>query len=284
MNRIAKQKLQIFIKYIVLSMITIIVVMPFIFMIANSFMDKTEILSNYSNLAKDTYYRTSLIPEKVTLIQYYEVLFRSPTYIRQFFNSVVLTFPALIIQIIVSFIAAYSFAKIKFPGRDIIFIFIIIIMLLPIQVTLIPNYILLRSIDLLNKQLGIVLLSAFAPLGLCLLRQYLRYIPEDAIEAAKIDGASHLKIILTIVMPQAKGGIAAVVILSFIDNWNMVEQPLLLLKDDMLRPLSLLMASFNASSFGIAFAAGVIYMIPALLIFALGQEYIILGINLYGRK
>lgn len=88
----------------------------------------------------------------------------------------------------------------------------------------------------------------------------------------------------SILLPQSAGGLAAVAILSFIDNWNMVEQPLLFLKDTGMQPLSVLMGNYQSANFGSAFAAGVVFMIPALLIFLLGEEYLVMGINLYRRK
>ncbi len=278
-----KKKLRVTTKYIIISLISLVVLMPFIVMITNSFMQTQEIIANYSTQSGE-YQKLSLIPTQVTLNQYYNVFFRQSDYIRQFWNSVILTFPSVIIQIIISFMAAYALAKIKFPGRNIIFIIILIIMLLPIQVTLVPNFMVLNLLNLTNKQIGIILINIFSPLAICLLRQYLMYIPDETIEAAKIDGAGQLHIIFRIILPQAKGGIAAVAILSFIDSWNMVEQPLILLNDTMKQPLSVLMTSYNYSNIGVAFAAGVVFMIPALIIFLLGQEYIVEGIKLYRSK
>lgn len=278
-----KDTIRIIIKYIFLIVLAFAVLMPFIVMITNSFMHSSEIIANYSSEGNE-YYKLSLIPQKVTLNQYYQVFFRRPTYIKEFWNSVILTFPTVIIQIIFSFMAAYAFAKIKFPGRDIIFAILLLIMLLPLQVTIVPNFMVLKSLKLIDKQIGIILIGTFAPLTVCLLRQYLRYISDEAMEAAKIDGASHIQIIFKIVLPQAKGGLAAAGIIAFIDSWNMVEQPLLFLSDVELMPLSVMITSFNQSSFGMAFAAGIVFMIPALIIFFLGQDYIITGIKLFGRK
>lgn len=277
------KRLRIIFKYLLLFVFALCVLMPFIVMITNSFMESSEIISNYSSEG-DNYYKLSLIPSKFTLNQYYHVFFRRPTYIRQFWNSVMLTFPAVFIQIIISFMAAYAFAKIKFPGRDIIFAVLLLIMLLPLQVTLVPNFMVLNALKLINKQAGIILISAFAPLTVCLLRQYLRYIPDEAMEAARIDGANHLQIIFMIVLPQAKGALAAAGIITFIESWNMVEQPLLFLSDETLMPLSVMITSFNQSSFGLAFAAGIVFMIPSLILFFLGQDHMITGIKLIGRK
>ena len=227
--------------------------------------------------------KLSFIPNKVTLNQYYQVLFRRPTYLLQFWNSILLTVPTVIIQTVIAFMAAYAFAKIKFPGSDIIFLITLILMLLPIQVTLIPNYMVLDKFNLINTYEGIIFIGIFAPFSMCLLRQYLRYIPDDSIDAAKLDGATNIQVIFKIVLPQAKGGIAAVAILSFIENWNMVELPLLLLEDEAMHPLSIFMNRFVSTDFGLSFAAGIIFMIPVLIVFFLGEKYIVLGLKMYRR-
>lgn len=104
-------------------------------------------------------------------------------------------------------------------------------------------------------------------------------IPNEYIEAAKIDGCSLIQIFFKIVLPLSKGGIASLAILSFIDNWNMVEQPLIFLKDANKYPLSIYLSNVNKGELGIAFAAGVIYMLPMLLMFLYGENYLVEGIS-----
>ncbi|MCK5129045.1 MAG: carbohydrate ABC transporter permease, partial [Clostridiales bacterium] len=240
-------------------------------------MESEEIIVKYDESKLQTKYMNfSLIPDKVSLQQYFKTFFRNSAYLKKFWNSILLTFPTVIIQTTIAFIAAYAFAKFNFPGRHIIFVVILVLMLLPIQVTLVPNYMVLDFLKLLNTYRGIIYTGIFAPLALFLLRQYLRYIPNQSIDAAMIDGAGHVRIMLSIILPQAKGGVAAVAILSFIDNWNMVEQPLAFLSNKNMYPLSIFMSQFISNNFGAAFSAGIIFMIPAVIIFLLGEEYIIL--------
>ena len=277
-----KNKVRIAIKYVVLCILAAAVMMPFIFMFTNSFMSSDEISTKYEE--KDGYSQGmnfSLIPDKVSLQQYYKIFFRNPMYLRQFWNSVLLTFPTVVIQTMVAFLAAYAFAKIRFPGRDVIFVMILVLMLLPIQVTLVPNYMVMDFLNLIDTYRGIIYVGIFAPFALFLLRQYLRYIPNHSIEAALIDGAGQFQTMMQIILPQAKGGVAAVAILSFIDNWNMVEQPLLFLSETSMHPLSVFMNQFISKNFGTAFTAGIIFMVPALIIFLLGEKYIILGLKMY---
>ena len=120
---------------------------------------------------------------------------------------------------------------------------------------------------LLDTIWALILPSAFTAFGVCLLRQYMRYVPDDAIEAARIDGASTLKILFKIVIPQVKGGIAALMILTFIDNWNMVEQVVIYITDKDKYPLSVALSSFGTTDPGVIFACGVIFMIPPLLLY-----------------
>jgi multiple sugar transport system permease protein len=147
--RYHKNKLRIAVKYVVLCLIALVILMPFFFMFTNSFMESDEIIAKYDESeAQSKYFSFSLIPDKVSLQQYFRIFFRSPVYLKQFWNSVLLTFPTVIIQTAVSFMAAYAFAKINFPGRHVIFVVILVLMLLPIQVTLVPNYMVLDYLKL----------------------------------------------------------------------------------------------------------------------------------------
>ena len=175
-------------------------------------------------------------------------------------------------QVIVSALAAFAFAKLKFPFRDKLFFVYIVLLILPLQVTLVPNYIVLDNLELLNNFLAIILPGTFSAFGICLLRQSIKYIPESSIEAARIDGASYFKIFTNIILPQIKGGLITLTLLCFIDNWNVVEQPLIYFDDEAMYPLSIGLSDISNSDYGIVFACGVMFMIPALLIYLYGQK------------
>jgi len=280
------------ITYILLIIISAVMIFPVIFMAANSFMDENEVLQTYSvfnDSSEDEnreieFIKFRLIPRMATLMQYYHTLLRDPTFLIMFWNSVFITVPILILQIIVSVIGGYAFAKFKFPFRDQIFFMFIIVMLMPYQVTLVPNYIILNKLNLLGSYLAIILPGAFSTFGVFLLRQFMISIPDEYSEAAKVDGAGYIKIFSKVIVPQCKGGIASLAILSFIDNWNMVEQPLIFLKDSYKYPMSIFLSYINQTQLGIAFACGILYMLPAVLIFLYGEEYLIKGIQLSGIK
>lgn len=140
------------------------------------------------------------------------------------------------------------------------------------QVTLVPNYIVLDNLELLNNFLAIILPGTFSAFGICLLRQSIKYIPESTIEAARIDGASYFKIFTNIILPQIKGGLITLTLLCFIDNWNVVEQPLIYFDDEAMYPLSIGLSDISNSDYGIIFACGVMFMIIPLLIYLYGQR------------
>ena len=112
----------------------------------------------------------------------------------------------------------------------------------------------------------------------------MRSIPGEYSESAKIDGAGHFSVFSKIVLPQCKAGVASLAILGFIDNWNMVEQPLIFLKDEFKYPMSIFLSKINSGQLGIAFACGVIYMIPPILIYLFGEEHLVKGIQLAGLR
>ena len=218
------------------------------------------------------------IPDKVSFSQYITVLFRSPDYLLKFWNSVILVVPIVILQLIIASIAAYGFTRCGGKVSDVIFFSYVILMLMPYQVTLVPNYLVSDWLGILNTRWAIILPGAFAPFSVFLLTKFMRRIPNSLIEAAKLDGSSEFQIFKNICLPQCRSALYSIAILVFIDYWNMVEQPLILLSDASLQPLSVYLSTINTGEIGIAFAIAVIYMIPGLLLFLHGEEYLVEGI------
>ena len=265
-------------KYIFLTVITAIFLFPVVYMIACSFMSDSQI-SEMLDFANGEYKNLNMIPGMFTLEQFYQVFFRRPEYLLKFWNSVIIALPTVIGQVIVSALAAFAFAKLKFPFRDKLFFVYIVLLILPLQVTLVPNYIILDNMNLLNNFLAIILPGTFSAFGICLLRQSIKYIPDTSIEAARIDGASYFKIFTKIILPQIKGGLVTLTLLSFIDSWNVVEQPLIYFDNSAMYPLSITMSDISDSDYGIIFACGVMFMIPALIIYFYGQKDIDLSFS-----
>ena len=171
------------------------------------------------------------IPDMVSFSQYATILFKSPDYLLKFWNSLVLVVPITVFQLIVALLASYGFARTKGKVSAIIFFAYIILLLMPYQVTLVPNYLVLDWMNLLNTNWAIWLPGIFSPFSVYLLTKYMKRIPVALVEAARIDGANEWQIFSRIYVPISKGIIISCVILVFMDYWNMVEQPLLLFTD-----------------------------------------------------
>ena len=277
---------------IVAATFALLFLMPIVLTISNSFMASSEISSNYgsvfaTNSTGGKVYisekvNLKFIPDMVSFSQYITVLFKSPEYLLKFWNSVILVGPIVIFQLITASLASYGFARYQGRIRQIIFFAYIILMLMPYQVTLVPNYLVSDWLNILDTYWSIWLPGIFSPFAVYLLTKFMRRIPTSVIEAARIDGAGEWQIYRRICLPLCKGAICSAAILVFIDYWNMVEQPLILLTDAETHPLSVFLSKINAGEIGLAFAVATIYMVPCLLIFLYGEEYLVDGITYQG--
>ena len=278
---------------LILIIVAVLYVIPIIFTICNSFMAESEIAANYGKIFESVTGKGSsryisetvhlkFIPDMVSFKQYFTVLFNSPDYLLKFWNSVILVIPIVIFQMGVALLASYGFARYRGRLREIIFFAYIILMLMPYQVTLVPNFFVSEWLGIIDSNWAIWLPGIFSPFAVFLLTKCMRRIPVGIIEAAKIDGAGEFKIFTQICIPLCKSAIASVCILLFIDYWNMVEQPLVLLSDSDMHPLSVFLSKINQGEIGIAFAVATIYMIPTLLVFQYGEEYLVEGITYQG--
>jgi multiple sugar transport system permease protein len=296
-----KRKKKSFLKKVLLTFVALVFavsfLLPTILTIANSFMESTEINTNYGvifNQYKETDYgerntdyvaekvNLKFIPDKVSFSQYTTVLLKSPEYLLKFWNSVILTVPIVIFQILIALGASYSFMRFRGRVKEIVFFLYVALMLMPYQVTLVPNYLVADWMHTLNTRWSIILPGIFAPFSVYLLTKYMRRIPNSLIEAAQLDGANEWQIFTRVCIPLCKGSIASVAILVFIDYWNMVEQPLIMLSDSDKHPLSVFLSQINSGEVGLAFAVATIYMVPTILIFLYGEEYLVDGISYSG--
>ena len=253
--------------------------LPTVLTLANSFMTSNEINANYgamlSNMTenKKTFISTNVnlkfIPDKVTFDQYKAVLIQNSDYLMKFWNSVWLTVPITVFQMAVAILTSYGFSRYPNKFKGIIFFAYIILMIMPYQVTLVPNYLVADKFGLLDTRLSIILPAIFSPFSIFLLTKVMRRIPISYVEAAKLDGAGEFKIV-------------SIAMLVFIDYWNMVEQPIVLMKESTLHPLSVFLSQINEKDIGLAFAIGVVYMIPTVLMFLYGEDYLVEGITYSG--
>ncbi|NEN85675.1 carbohydrate ABC transporter permease [Paenibacillus elgii] len=276
-----------------MAVIAAALLMPIVITFTNSLMTEWEIGSNYGLIGKMTdaaagnanrFVNLKLLPNLASLEQYASVLVLDSSFLRMFWNSVFLVVPIIAGQTVVGALAAYAFAKLRFRGRDALFLVYVMTMLMPFQVTLVPNYMMADKLGLLNSPSAIIWPGVFAAFGVFMLRQFALHIPFSYIEAAKMDGAGHVRIFSEIIVPMLKPGLGALVVLLFADYWNMVEQPLVFLDDSLKQPLSVYLSKVQEGERGIAFAASMLYMTPMVLLFLYAETYFIEGIELSGIK
>jgi len=275
--------------FILATFFALMFLMPTVLTISNSFMTQSEIDANYGMIFESTRPGTGqfvadsvnlkFIPDQVSFSQYATVLFMSPEYHLRIRNSVLLVFPIVILQLSVATFAAYSFTRFRSRFKNVLFFTYIILMLMPVQVTIVPNFIVADRLGILDTRWAIIFPGMFAPFAVFLLTKFMRRIPSVLIEAARLDGATEWQIFCRVTLPQCRSALYSVAILIFIDYWNMVELPLILLGDSELQPLSVYLSVINAGEVGIAFAAAVIYMLPPLMLFLHGEEALVEGIT-----
>lgn len=270
----------------------VLFLMPIVLTITNSFMSSSEISANYGQVFSTTdnggkvfiseRVNLKFIPDMVSFSQYATVLFKSPDYLFKFWNSVILVVPIMVFQLFVAAGASFGFTRFRGRLKEIIFFLYIILMLMPYQVTLVPNYLVASWLKILDTRWAIWLPGIFSPFAVFLLTKNMRRIPVSILDAAQIDGAGEWQIFRKICMPLCKGAIFSIAILIFIDYWNMVEQPLILLADEEMHPLSVFLSKINLGEIGLAFAVATIYMIPPILVFLYGEDYLVEGITYQG--
>ena len=258
------ENVRISIATVIAAFFAILFLMPIVLTITNSFMSSSEISANYGSVFATNdkggkvyiseKVNLKFIPDIVSFSQYSTVLLKSPEYLLNFWNSVILVGPIVLFQLIVASLASYGFARYSGKLRSLVFFSYVILMLMPYQVTLVPNYLVAEKLNILNTYWAIWLPGIFSPFAVYLL----------------------------ICMPLCKGALCSAAILVFIDYWNMVEQPLILLSDAETHPLSVFLSKINSGEIGLAFAVATIYMVPSLLVFLYGEEYLVDGITYQG--
>ena len=257
-----------------LFLLAALFVAPVVITFTSSFMGTAELAQMFERKGS-----IRVIPMKITLDSYYQLLFAGTQYLGMFWNSVLMAISISMGSVVVGLIVGYVLAKGQFRGRDALRFLYIVMMLMPFQVTLLPNYIMLKQMKLFNTNWALILPGAFAPFGVFLLSQFIRGMPDEMIEAATLETNSPLRLLGHIVAPMVYPGLLAAFLLSFADAWNMVEQPLILLQDTWRYPLSLALNDMHGSDMAIAFAGAVLYMLPVVFLYRLFEEELIQGLS-----
>ncbi|HYE67219.1 MAG TPA: carbohydrate ABC transporter permease [Anaerovoracaceae bacterium] len=277
----------------VLTSLGVLFLIPLIVTFTNSFMPANDIASHYTtqlsifdvlNGVKEKFIQIPLIPSQISVSQYADVLINQPSFLILLTNSLKITMPVVLGNLIVSMLAAYGFTIWKWKHKEKVFFIYIVVMLMPLQAVLVPNYIIADQLGLTTSYLAIILPGIFSPFGTFLLRQNIKGVPKEYFEAAQVDGAGSLYIFLFIALPQMKSGIAALAMLVFIEYWNTVEQVIIFIKEYYREPLSVFLSHIPSENVSMIFAASAIYMLLPLWFLLLGQKDLEKGIELSGIK
>lgn len=262
------------------GIVAAIFLIPVINTITNSFMATEQLYTS----------GLQFLPQRFNIQQYYILTVFKGEYFKFFLNSIKLTGLIIVGQVIIGVITAFAFAKMKFPGRDWIFAIYILVALLPFQVTLVPNTIIFNTLErtlnfrIIDTHWSIILPGVFSSFGIFLLKQFITNIPNELIEAARIDGAGDMRIFFRIVLPMVTPAVFILVMLTFIDYWNVVEQAFIFLDTPDRFPLSVFLEDIYYEDFEVFYSGAVLYFIPAIIIFLKGEKYLTESIGLGGLK
>lgn len=226
----------------------------------------------------------TLLPFYPTGMHFVKLLFYTPEFFTVFWNSIKLVGCILLGQMLVAIPAAFGFSRFSFRGKHALFLSYVILMLMPFSVLMLPSYLMLNGMHLMNTHWAIILPAVFSTFPVFIMYRGFAAIPKEMYEAAKIDGAGDWQTFVKIGLPLGSPGILSALVLGFLEYWNMVEQPLAFLEDLSLWPLSLYLPEINLQRAGMALAASVITLIPAVFVFFMGQDYLESGITASGMK
>jgi multiple sugar transport system permease protein len=256
--------------------IAAVMLLPLVWMVATSFKPEADIVK----------FPPSLLPDRVTLEHYLDVWDRIP-FARLYVNTIVFAGGVTLISLLLDSMCAYALARLEFPGRNLVFVAILVMLMLPFQVTLIPLYDLLVSLGWTNTMQGLIVPRATNAFGIFFLRQFLLSLPRDLEEAARIDGASEFRIYRRIIMPLAAPALLTLGLFHFMYNWNDLLWPLIITQDQARQTLPAGLALFmgqHVVEFGILMAASVLALIPVVLFFLVIQRRFVEGIATTGIR
>lgn len=255
---------------------TFVILAPVLWFVLSSFKDATDLGAR----------PPKILPTRWAFENYTEA-FQAYNYTRYFLNSVFVTVVATVLTLLINSMAAYAFAKYNFRGRDGLFVMTLAMIMIPLQVILIPIYLVVSSLGLVNTYWGMIIPAAATPTGVFIIRQYMLTIPDELIEAARIDGAGEFRIFARIVLPLCRPALAVVAIFSILWRWNDFLWPLLIAQKEELYTLPVALALLNGQlvvPYNIVLAMSVMSIIPVLFMFVFMQRQIVQGIAQTGIK
>ncbi|WP_414619678.1 carbohydrate ABC transporter permease [Calothrix sp. CCY 0018] len=263
--------------YSVLTLYAIITLIPFLWALSASFKPLTEIVAGEPNF----------LPKNFTLDNYKQIFIEEPLFLRWFFNSVIIAISVTILNLIFNSMAGYALARLRFRGRRFWFFLILAILAVPIQVTLIPTFLILKTFGWLNSYQGMIIPNMVNATFIFMMRQFFINFPRELEEAAALDGLTSLGIFRYIVLPLAKPALAAQAVFIFMSSWNNFLLPVVILFDPEMFTLPLGLNSFKGqyiSYWNYIMAASMVFTLPALLIYAFFNRYFIQSVSFTGSK
>lgn len=261
---------------ILLVVVALVMVFPFLWMVLGSIKSKSELFAM----------PIKWFPETAVWNNYKQVITKVP-FFQFYFNTAKVAVISTIGQVLTCALSAYAFSKLEFRGRDTLFVLYLATLMIPGQVTMIPQYELLNKIGLMNTHWTLILLRWFSPFGVFLLRQFFISIPDSLVEAARIDGAGEPRIFAQIMIPLSKSAIATLVTLTFLNSWNEFMGPLIYLNDKEKYTLQIGIRYFQqmwGTEYTLIMAATTMSLIPIVIIYIFAQKYFIEGIATAGVK
>lgn len=264
----------------VLAVFALLGISPIIFLAAGAFMGNQEIMDAIGPVLQDShgYASWKLLPKFPTLKNLVQLLLDSPEFFQMFWNSVKITGGILAGQLLFGTPAAWGLARYSFRGNKVIYLLYIAMMMMPFQVTMLSEYLVLDQMGLLDTSASIILPGIFSTFSVFIMYRFFCGIPESILEAARIDGAGELQIFFRIGIPLGAAGMISALVLSFLECWNMIEQPMTFLTTKSLWPLSLFLPNVDSSSAGVSLCASLVALLPAVFVFLAGQDYLEQGI------
>lgn len=256
---------------------SVLCLFPSVVTLLHSFAEEQDLQLHYSAVfdrrsLMDQPVRLLLLPDRLTLSGYRTLLDGHSAWKKQLLNSVFLTVPALLGQLFFAFSSAYGFSRLRGTLRNTLFFLYIVLLLMPYEVILLPNYLTARFLGILDTRWAVWLPCWFSPLPVYLLAKQMERVPAELREAAELDGAGEWTLLTRIYLPQLRGVLGMTVFFLFIDAWNMTELPLTLLTSPALQPFSVFLSDVQAGALSPSFAAAVLFSLPPLLLFFAAQK------------
>jgi len=254
---------------------------PLVFLGANTFIGGDEFSRYYGSLSAGLtgHNPLRLIPDWITLEGYQRVFYSRPHYLVRLWYSIFLSVAILAGQLVMSALGGYAFSRFRFPGREVLFFIIVLIMMMPLQVTLVPNLLVVDALRIHGTYAALILPGMFSAFGIFLMRQVMKALPNSLFESARLDGASSFGALWRVCLPNCKHALAALAVLNFADSWNMVEQPLVFLRYAVQYPLAVYLVQLDVLRPEVVFTAGLLSVLPVLMLFLWFKDEIAFGIE-----